>query len=101
MEGRWFSQGFYSCINIMTKKQVGEERVYSGYTSSPRKPGQELTQGGNLEAGVDGYRGHGGMLLTGLLPLACSPCFLIELRTTSPGMAPPTRDHSPLKNCLN
>jgi hypothetical protein len=27
------SQGFYSCSNIMTKKQVGEERVYSAYTS--------------------------------------------------------------------
>jgi hypothetical protein len=27
------SQGFYSCTNIMTKKQVGEERVYSDYTS--------------------------------------------------------------------
>jgi hypothetical protein len=26
------SQGFYSCTNIMTKKQVGEERVYSSYT---------------------------------------------------------------------
>ena len=26
------SQGFYSCI--MTKKQVGEEKVYSAYTSS-------------------------------------------------------------------
>jgi hypothetical protein len=25
------------------------------------------------------------MLLTGLLPLACSACFLIEPRTTSPG----------------
>jgi hypothetical protein len=25
------SQGFYSCTNIMTKKQVGEERVYSAY----------------------------------------------------------------------
>jgi hypothetical protein len=35
-------------------------------------------------------RGHGGMLLTGLLPLACSICFLIELKTTSPRMAPPT-----------
>jgi hypothetical protein len=28
------SQGFYSCTNIMTKKQVGEERVYSDYTST-------------------------------------------------------------------
>ena len=27
------SQGFYSCTNIMTKKQVEEERVYSAYTS--------------------------------------------------------------------
>jgi hypothetical protein len=27
------SQAFYSCTNIMTKKQVGEERVYSAYTS--------------------------------------------------------------------
>jgi hypothetical protein len=30
------------------------------------------------------------MLLTGLLPLTCSACFLIELKTPSPGMAPPT-----------
>jgi hypothetical protein len=34
---RWLSgclsQGFYSCTNIMTKKQVGEERVYLAYTS--------------------------------------------------------------------
>jgi hypothetical protein len=27
------SQGFYSCKNIMTKKQVLEERIYSAYTS--------------------------------------------------------------------
>jgi hypothetical protein len=27
------SQGFYSCTNIITKKQVGEERVYLAYTS--------------------------------------------------------------------
>jgi hypothetical protein len=35
-------------------------------------------------------RGYGGMLLTDLLPLACSACFLLETKTTSPGMAPPT-----------
>ena len=28
------SQGFYSCTNIMIEKQVGEERVYSAYTST-------------------------------------------------------------------
>jgi hypothetical protein len=33
--GGCLSQGFYSCTNIMTKKQVGEERVYSAYTSIP------------------------------------------------------------------
>jgi hypothetical protein len=31
--GRCLSQGFYSCTNIMTKKQVGDERVYLAYTS--------------------------------------------------------------------
>jgi hypothetical protein len=41
-------------------------------------------------------RGHGGMLLSGLLPLACSACFLIEPRTTGPAMVPPTRGLSPL-----
>jgi hypothetical protein len=29
---------------------------------------------------------------TGSIPLACSACFLIEPRNTSPGMAPPTID---------
>jgi hypothetical protein len=32
--GCCLSQGFYSCTNIMTKKQAGEERVYSAYTST-------------------------------------------------------------------
>jgi hypothetical protein len=30
---QYVSQGLYFCTNIMTKKQVGEERVYSAYTS--------------------------------------------------------------------
>jgi hypothetical protein len=37
-----------------------------------RKSGQEITQGRNLEAGADGCRGHGGLLLTGLLHVVCS-----------------------------
>jgi hypothetical protein len=32
-EEAYLSQGFYSCTNIMTKKQIGEERVYLAYTS--------------------------------------------------------------------
>jgi hypothetical protein len=34
MGWRCLSQGFYSCTNIMTKKQVGEERIYSTYIST-------------------------------------------------------------------
>jgi hypothetical protein len=30
----YLSQGFYSCTNIMTKKQVGEKRIYSAYAST-------------------------------------------------------------------
>jgi hypothetical protein len=33
IQGPCLSQGFYSCTNIMTKKQVGEERVYLAYNS--------------------------------------------------------------------
>jgi hypothetical protein len=44
------------------------------------------------------------MLLAGLLLLDCSACFLIELKTTSqvivpPTMGPPTLDHK-LRKCL-
>jgi len=41
-------------------------------------------------------RGLGGMLLTGLLPLACSACSLIEPRISSPGTVPPTMGPTPL-----
>jgi hypothetical protein len=33
LKGTCLSQGFYSCTNIMTKKQIGKKRVYSAYTS--------------------------------------------------------------------
>jgi hypothetical protein len=36
--------------------------------------------------------GHWGKLLTGLFLMAFSACFLIEPRTTSPRMVPPTMD---------
>jgi hypothetical protein len=63
--------------NIMTKKQVGEERVYSAYTSILLF----ITKGSQgWNSNRSRSRGHGGMLLTGLLPLACSACSLIEPR---------------------
>jgi hypothetical protein len=77
------SQGFYSCTKIITKKQVGEERVYSAYTFHIAIHHQRKS-------------GHGGMFFTGLLPLACSACFLIDPKSTRPGMPPPTMGLSPL-----
>jgi hypothetical protein len=85
------SQGFYSWTNIMTKKQVGEERVYSASTSTLLFITKGNQDWNSSRSGSRSWcRGHGGMLLTGLFPLACSTCFLIESKTTSPGMAPPT-----------
>jgi len=96
------SQGFYSCTNITTKKQVGEERVYSAYTSTLL----------SITTGSQGRNSHRAGTrrqelmqrpwrdVTYLLPLVCSSCFLIEPRTTSPATrdgpthnGPPTLDH--------
>jgi hypothetical protein len=56
--------------------------------SSPKEV-RTGTQAGQ-EAGADAEAMEG-CYLTGLLPLAYSVCFLIEPKTTSPEMAPPTR----------
>ena len=76
----------------MTKKQVGEERVYSAYTSILLFISKEVrtgTQAGQ-EAGADAEAVEGCSLL------ACLACFLIEPKTTSPEMVPPTKGPSPL-----
>ena len=75
----------------MTKKQVGEERVYSAYTSTLLFITKGSQDWNSHRSGSRSWcRGHGRMLLTGLFPQPCSACFLIEPKTTSPGMAPPT-----------
>ena len=48
------------------------------------------TQTGQKPGGRSRCRSHGGVLLTGLLPLVCSACFLIEPRIISPRASPPT-----------
>jgi hypothetical protein len=96
------SLGYTMCLrvsipaqNIMTtKKQVGEETVYSAYTSTllfitkgsqdwnSHRAGtwrQELMQ----RPWKDISYWHAS---------ACSACSLIEPKTTSPGMAPSTKD---------
>jgi hypothetical protein len=77
--------------NIMTKNQVGEERVYSAYTFHIAVGHQRMQDWNSSRSGGRSWcRGHGGMFLTGLLPLAFSACFLIEPKITSPRMAPHT-----------
>ena len=78
--------------NIMTKKQVGEERVYSVYTlhvavHHQRISGLELKQVRKQELMQKPWRD-----VTSLYALTCSAGFLIEHRITSPWMAPPTMD---------
>jgi hypothetical protein len=51
---------------------------------------QELKQGRDLEAGADASWRGDAFMGAGLFPMACSACFLIEPRTTSPGMISPT-----------
>jgi hypothetical protein len=70
----YLSQGFYSCTNIMTKKQVGEERVYSAYTSILlfiTKGVRTGTQAGQ-EAGADAEAMEGCSLLA-CLPWLAQP----------------------------
>jgi hypothetical protein len=89
----------------MTKKEVGEERVYSAYTSTLLFITKGSQDWNSSRPGSRSWcRGQGGMFFTGLLLLACSACFLIESRNTSPGMAPltmgpSTPDHW-LRKCL-
>ena len=95
--GACLSQGCYSCTNIMTKKQAGEERVYSAYISTLLFITEGSQDWNSSRSGSRSWcRGHGGMFFTGLPPLACSACSLIEPKTTSPEMVPPTRGLSPL-----
>jgi hypothetical protein len=80
----------------MTKKQVGEERVYSVTLSTLlliTKGCRSGTQAGQ-EAGADAEAMEGYYLLACFL--ACSACFLIEPKITSPEMVPPKRGPSPL-----
>jgi hypothetical protein len=86
----------------MTKEQVGDERVYSAYTSILLFITKEVrtgTQAGQ-KAGADAEAMEGcallACLLACLLPLACSACSLIEPKTTSPEMVPPIRGFFPL-----
>ena len=62
--------------NIVTKKKIGEERVYFHIAvHHQKKSGQELKQGRNLEAGADAEAMEGCCLLA-CSPLLAQPAFL-------------------------
>jgi hypothetical protein len=78
-------------IKYQDQKQVGEKRVYLTYTSTSlfiTKGNQDRNSSRDRtwrqELMQRRWRG------TGLLPMACSACFLIEPMTTSPEMELPT-----------
>ena len=79
--------------NTISKPTRGGKSLFGLYfhitVHYQRKSGQELKQGRNLETGADAEVMEG-VLLTDFLLMACSLCFLIEPKATSPGMAPPT-----------
>jgi hypothetical protein len=85
--------------SIMTKKQVGEERVFSAYTSTllfitkgSQDRNSHRAETWRQELTQRPWRGTAYWIA----PLACSACFLLGPKTISPGMAPPTRSLSPL-----
>lgn len=77
----------------MTKSKLGEERVYSGHTTTTihrlRKSGQELKLGRNMETRADVEAIKECCWLT-CSPMACSAWPLLEHRIISPGMVPPS-----------
>lgn len=93
---RWYSLHWFGLLlwqNIMTKKkkkQVEEERVclarYPELKSLEGRRGKKSNQAGTWR---QGWTGCGGVLLTGLLPVACLAGFCIVHRITSLGMVKP------------
>lgn len=80
--------------NTMTKSNVGRrERVYLDYTSTSLFIIEGSQDRESNRAGAQRQelmQSPWKVLLAGLLPKTFSACFLIESRTTSQGMAPPT-----------
>jgi hypothetical protein len=88
------SQGFYSCTNNHDQEAVGEERVYSAYTSILLFITKEVRTGtkAGQEAGADAEAMEGCYLLA---------CFLIEPKTTNqPRVGTTYSGPSPLPACV-
>jgi hypothetical protein len=77
IKNRCLSQGFYSGTNIMTKQQVGEERVYSAYTSILLFITKEVRTGTQAGQGAgDDAEAMEGCSLLACLPWLAQPALL-------------------------
>ena len=79
-------------------KQEAKKVNWSLWESVPVTIHHVVKSRQELKAGTGGRnrsRGHGERLLIGLFLMAGSACFLIEPRTTSLGMVPPTVGWAP------
>ena len=76
------------------QKQLGKESLFSLHILREARTG---TRARPKTEGRSWYRGHESVLLTGLLRVVCSACFLIEPRTTAKGWNhPPWATPSPI-----
>ena len=76
------------------QKQGAQETIYLCYTSTSWSITEECQGRNSHRAGTwrqELMQRPWRVLLTGLLIMACSACFLIESSTSSPEMAPPTK----------
>jgi hypothetical protein len=94
-EGTHLRQGSYCCDEAPGPKATwGGKGLFHSQVHVTVHSSLESTEDRNSGSageflGARADRGHGGVLLTGSLLMVCSVCFLIDPRTTSPGMAPP------------
>ena len=85
--------GFHCCNETHDQSNLGGARVYFA-NSSIQQLIKSREERNAHRAGTWGRSwswGYGRVLLNGLFSWLCSVCFLIEPRTTSPGMAPSNR----------
>ena len=84
----------------MTKSTLGKKDFIWLTVPHDNSLSKAIKTGIHTGQGPGGRRWCRGLLLIGLFNLACSACFLIEPRLTSPGMAPPTVDCFPFYQTL-
>ena len=86
-------------VSIALMKHHGQKASWGGkgwfdlyfHIAVNHQRSQDRKSNGAGPEGRSWGRGYEGVLLTGLPPLACPTCLLTEPRTTSSGMAPPTK----------